>query len=99
MFKSIQSRPFVSTPSLAFQTMLKVTKAEIDTFTDIDMILMTEKVIRVGLTQVVKKHVLANNKYLPDNDSTKNSVFLQYLDANYLYGYSMCKKLPLNGYK
>ena len=79
--------------------MLKVTKAEIDTFTDIDMILMTEKVIRVGLTQVVKKHALANNKYLPDNDSTKNSVFLQYLDANDLYGYSMCKKLPLNGYK
>ena len=41
---------FVSTSSLLFQAMLKVTKAEIETFTDIDMILMTEKGIRGGLT-------------------------------------------------
>ena len=41
---------FVSTPSLAFQATLKVTKAEIERFTDIDMILMTEKGIRGGLT-------------------------------------------------
>ena len=66
---------FVSTPCLAFQAMLKVTKAEIEIFTDIDMILMTEKCIRGGLTQVTKKHAVANNKYLPDYDSTKKSVF------------------------
>ena len=42
--------------------MLKVTKAEIEIFTDIDMILMTEKVICGGLTQVTKKHAVANNK-------------------------------------
>ena len=81
---------FVSTPSLAFQAMLKVTKVEIETFTDIDMILMTEKGIRGGLTQVTKKHAVANNKYLPNYDSTKKSVFLQYLIANNLYGYAMC---------
>ena len=57
---------FFSTPSLVFQAMLKVTKAEIETFTEIDMILMTEKGIHGGLTQVVKKHAKANNKYLPD---------------------------------
>ena len=90
---------FLSTPTLAFQAMLKVTKAEIETFTDIDMILITEKGICGGLTQVVKKHAVANNKYLPEYDSTKKSVFLQYLDVNNLYEYAMCKKLPLNGYK
>ena len=79
--------------------MLKVTKAEIETFTDIDMILMTDKGIRGGLTQVVKKHAVANNKYLHGYDNTKKSVFLECLDANNLYGYVMCKKLPLNGYK
>ena len=46
--------------------MLKVTKAEIETFTEIDMTFMTEKGIRCRLTQVVKKHAKANNKYLPD---------------------------------
>ena len=90
---------FVSTSSLLFQAMLKVTKAEIETFTDIDMILMTEKGIRGGLTQVVEKHAVANNKYLDDYDSTKKDGFLQYLDANNLYGFAMCKKLPLKGYK
>ena len=44
--------------------MLKVTKAEIETFTDIDLKLMTEKGIRGGLTQVVKKHAVVNNEYL-----------------------------------
>ena len=90
---------FVSTPSLAFQAMLKVTKAEIQTFTDIDMILVTEKGIRGGLTQVVKGHTVANNKYRHDYDSRKKSVFLQYIDGNNLYGFAMCKTLPQKSYK
>ena len=90
---------FVSTPSLAFEAKLKITKVKIELLTDIDMILMTEKAIRGGLTQVVKKHAIANNKYLPTYDKTKKSVFLQYLDANNLYGYTMNQELPLDGYK
>ena len=57
---------------------------------------MTEKGIRSGLTQFVKKHAIANNKYLPTYDKSKKNVFSQYLDANNLYGYAMS---PLNGYK
>ena len=90
---------FVSTPSLAFEAMLKITKAKIELFTDINMVLMTEKGMRGGLTQVVKKHAIANNKYLPTYDRSKKNVLLQYLDANNLYGYAMNKTLPLNGYK
>ena len=90
---------FVSTPSLATEAMLKITKAKIELFTNINMVLMTEKGIRGGLTQVIKKHSIANNKYLPCYDSTEKSVYLQYLDANNLYACVMCKKLPLNGYK
>ena len=41
---------FVSTPSLAFEAMLKITKVKIELLTDIDMILMTEKAIRGSLT-------------------------------------------------
>ena len=90
---------FVSTPSLAFKAMLKLTRAKIELFTDIDILLMTEKGIRGGLTQVIRKYGVANNKYLPNNDKTKNSTYLQYLDANNLYGYAINKKLPLNGYE
>ena len=84
---------FVSTPSLAFEAMLKVTRAKIELLTDIDMVLMTEKAMRGGLTQVVRKHAIANNKYLPTYDKSKKNVFLQYLDANNLYGHAMIQKL------
>ena len=90
---------FVSTPSLAFEAMLKMTKVKIELLTDIDMVLMTEKAIRGGLIQVIRKHGIANNKYLPAYDKTKKSVFWQYLDANNLYGYAMNQKLPLDGYE
>ena len=46
---------------------------------------LTEKSIRGGLTQAIEKHAAANNKYLPNFDKSKDSTFLQYLDANNLY--------------
>ena len=90
---------FDPTHSLAFEGMLKITKAKMGLFTDINMVLMTEKGIRGGLTQVVKKNAIANNKCLPNYDKSKKTVSLQYLDANHLYRCAMNKTLPLNGYK
>ena len=40
---------FVSTPSLAFEAMLKILNAKIELFTDINMLLVTENGIRGGL--------------------------------------------------
>ena len=60
---------------------------------------MIEKGLRGGLTEVIKKHGVANNKYLPNYNKSKKSTYLQYLDANNVYRYAMNKKLPLNGYK
>ena len=48
---------FVSTPSLALEAMLKITKVQIELFADIVMVLITEKGIRGGLTQVIRKMV------------------------------------------
>ena len=63
------------------------------------MVVMVEKGVRGGLTQVVKRHAVANHKYLPSYGSTKKSVFLQNLDAKNLYGYAMSQKVPLDGYE
>ena len=60
---------------------------------------MTEKAIHGDLTQVIRKHAITNDKYLPTYEKTKKNVFLQYLDAKNLYGYAMIQKLPLDGYK
>ena len=79
--------------------MLKCTKVKLQLLTDTDMVVMVEKGIRGGLTQVVKRHAIANHKYLPSYGSTKKSVFLQNLDAKNLYGYAMSQKVPLDGYE
>ena len=68
---------FVSTPGLAFEAMLGYTKVKLQLLTDIDMVFMVEKGIRGGLIEAVKKHAIANHKYLPSYGSSKKSVFLQ----------------------
>ena len=55
--------------------MLKTTKVKIELLTDFDMVLITEKAIHGGLTQVIRKDAIANNKYLPNYDRTKKCVF------------------------
>ena len=40
-----------------------------------------------------------NNKYMKNYDKSKESSYIQYLDANNLYGAAMSKKLPINGFK
>ena len=45
------------------------------------------------------RYAKANNKYMKNHDKNKESSFLIYDDANNLYGWSMCKKLPVADFK
>ena len=66
---------------------------------DIDMLLMFEKDIRGGITQAVKRYAKANNKYMKDQyNPDEKSTYLQYLDANNLYGWAMIQKLQTHGF-
>ena len=60
---------------------------------------MFEKGIRGGISHISKRYAEANNKYMKDFDKTKPSTFIQYLDANNLYGWAMSQKLPTHGFK
>ena len=90
---------FVSLPSLAWQTCLKKTNVELELLTDYDMLLMIEEGIRGGICHAVNGYAHANNHYMKDYDKTKESSYIQYLDANNLYGAAMSKKLPIKGFK
>eukprot|EP00438_Fugacium_kawagutii_P007257 Skav211577 [mRNA] locus=scaffold2228:403820:405304:+ [translate_table: standard] len=80
--------------------MLKLTGIEIDLVYDQEMYEMIEKGLRGGMTQATCKKVEANNVYMGDDyDENKESSFINYLDANNLYGLSMIQKLPYKNLK
>ena len=63
------------------------------------MFLLYEKGIRGGICQVTCRYAEANNKYTKNYDKDKESSFLIYVDANNLYGWTMTKKLHVDGPK
>ena len=60
---------------------------------------MIEEGIRGGICHAVHRYAKANNKYMKNYDKRKESLYIQYLDANNLYGAAMSEKLPLNEFK
>ena len=63
------------------------------------MSLMVEKGIRGGICDVIYRYAKANNKYMKNYDEKEESSYIQYLDANNLYGWAMSQKLPASGFK
>ena len=84
---------FLSLPGLAWQACLKKTNIKLELLTDYDMLLIAEKGIRVGICHSILRYVIANNKYMKNYDKNKESSYIQYLDANNLYGWAMSQKL------
>ena len=90
---------FVSLPGLEWHACLKKTNVELELLTDYDMLLMCEEGIRGGICHAVHRYAKANNIYMKDYDSSKESSYTQYLDTNNLYGAAMSEKLPMKGFK
>ena len=91
---------YYTLPNFAFDAMLKLTGIEMDLVYDQEMYEMIEAGLRGGMTQTTCKKVEANNKYMgSDYDKNKASSYINYLDANNLYGLSMIQKLPYRNLK
>ena len=90
---------YLTSPGLAWDAMLKMTKIELDLITDIDMALFIEKGLRGGISYIAHRYARANNKYLPDYNPELDDSYLMYLDANNLYGWTMSERLPTGNFK
>ena len=90
---------FLSAPGQAWQACLKKNNAELELLTDSDMLIMFEEGTQGVMYQASYRYVKANNKYMKNYDKNIESSFIVYLDANKLYGYPMCKKLPVSNFK
>ena len=91
---------FYTAPGLAWKACLKKTGVNLELLKDPDMLLMFERGIRGGITQSVHKWAIANNPYMGCGyDPLRPTNYLQYLDANNLYGWAMSQVLleSLNG--
>ena len=91
---------YYTLPNFAVDAMLKPTGVEIDLVYDKEMYEMIEKGLRGGMTQTTCKKVEANSKYMGnDYNENKESSYINYFDANNLYGLSMIQKLPYRNLK
>ena len=77
----------------------KKDRGKIRVIIDNDMLMMIEKGIRGGICQAVYRYAKANNKYMKNYDKDIASSYLEYLDANNLYGRAMSQKLPVDGFE
>ena len=90
---------YFTAPGLFYDACLKKTKINLELLTDPTMHLMVEKGIRGGISMIVHRHSIANNKYMEKYDPTKKSKYIMYLDANNLYGWAMSQPLPTHGFR
>ena len=90
---------FLSAPELVWQACLKKTEVELELLTDPDMLLKVEKGNRGGICHAIHRYAKANNKYMENYNKHEEESFLQYNDANNLYGFAMSEPLPVGDFE
>ena len=79
----------ISLPGYTWQCGLKYTGINLQTLQDKDMILLSEKITRGGISSVM------GDRYIKSDENKK----ILYIDANNLYGHSMSQPLPFDEIK
>ena len=90
---------YLTAPGLSWDAMLRVTGIKLELLTDSDMLMMVENGTRGGVSMISNRYSEANNKYMDSYDSEKPSKYIQYLDANNLYGWAMSEKMPYKDFR
>lgn len=94
-FESFQLEAFhfVTSSSLTYQAMLKMTGITLDTVPDTDMYLFLQSSIKGGIAQTSHRYASANNELCKDYDKQLEESSILSSDLNALYAY--CMRLPI----
>ncbi len=90
---------YYTSPGLSWDALLKKTGVELELLTDYDQHLFIEKGMRGGISMVSKRYAKANNPRVEGYDPRKPNSYIQYLDANNLYGWAMSQPLPVGDFQ
>ena len=90
---------YYTIPHLAWNACLKLTGQQLELLHDYDMLMFFERGIRGGMTHISKRYAEANNSYMKNYNPKEPTKYIQYLDANNLYGWAMSQPLPTHGFK
>ena len=95
-YYGLEPAHYFTLPNFAWDDMLLKTGIEIGPLSDKNMYEMIKKGFRGGMCQVSHKEAEA---MMDDYDENKRSNYINYLDANKLYGLAMSMKLPIQKLK
>ena len=84
---------------ISWDAMLKTTGEKLEKISDIDKYLLIEKGLRGGISYIAKRHSEANNKSMKNYNSTKPSIYIEYLDMNDLNRWAMSGYRPYGRFK
>ena len=91
---------FYTAPGLVWKACLKKIKIRLELLLDPDMLLMFKQGIRGGITQSIHRWAKAKNPHMGSEYKPREPTrYLQYLDANNLYGWAMSQPLPTGGFR
>lgn len=94
---------YISLPSFAYDSMLRLTKVSIEPVIDTDIYNFIKQSIRGGLSYISHRYHNIFDQSLDDEsiptDLSDASSSLLYIDINSLYGTAMCENMPIGSYE
>ena len=91
---------YYTTPGLAWDAALRMSRVDLQLITDENMYNFVENSIRGGISMISTRYAKANNPTISDTyDSNLPNQDLIYLDANNLYGWAMSQFLSTHGFR
>ena len=99
-FYSLDPLHYYTTPGLAWDAALRMSRVELELITDENIYNLIENSIRGGISMISTRYARANNPSFPSTyDDKLPRQDLIYLDANNLYGCATSQFLPTHGFR